>query len=68
MTEEKIRQLAESRHLTLRRSSGTDSGVPGYGIYWLLDAHSGFLVYPDRWGATLPEIEQWLVRGHTGNR
>lgn len=60
MTEDELRQLASTRNFTLSRSTVTDPAVPGYGIYWLHDADTDLLVYPDRWGATLDEIGEWL--------
>ncbi len=62
MTEDDIRLVATERGLALHRSVVRDPAVPGYGIYWLHDADTDLLVYPDRWGATLDEIERWLVQ------
>ena len=60
MTEDQVRQLAVKRGLRLHRSAVTDSAVPGYGIYWLHDAKTDLLVFPDRWGAELSEVAKWL--------
>ncbi len=58
MTEPELTTLAHQHGLTLRRSTVTDPAVPGYGIYWLHDATTDLLVFPDRWGATIQKIKK----------
>ena len=63
MTEEEVRDLAQRHGLWLQRSAVTNPAVPGYGIYWLLDSQTGLQVWPDRWGAELDQIAEWLELG-----
>ena len=62
VTEEEITDWARHPGLRLQRSAVTDPAVPGYGIYWLLDVQTGLQVWPDRWGAELEQIAEWLER------
>ena len=61
MDEALLATLAAQRGLRLQRSAATDPAVPGYGVYWLLDMQTGLRVWPDRWGAELDEVREWLV-------
>jgi hypothetical protein len=60
MTEEEICLRAAQLGLRLQRSLITDPAVPGYGTYWLHDAETGLLVWPDRWGSELDRLAEWL--------
>jgi hypothetical protein len=58
--ENRVRRMAESRGLSLRKSRRQDPHAYDYGKYWIADPHRNALV-SDESGMSLDEAERWLT-------
>jgi hypothetical protein len=59
--ENRLRRMAARQGLALQKSRTRDPRALAFGAYWLVEAGSAELVYPDPIGTDLDGIEEFLT-------
>jgi hypothetical protein len=59
--ENRLRRMAERQGYTLRKSRRRDFRAADYGMYWIVDPNTRFIVAGGDFGMNLDSVESWLT-------
>ena len=64
--ESRLRRQATRLGLMIRKSRTRNTSLDDYGLYYIIDPYSNFVVFAPRANATLDDIEEYLTEVENG--